>query len=235
MRSFKHVADYYRGFGCEKSTEKRLHCGVTRVYIYAVIVKILFIILGFFLFLYLFWSRLKEDYVGNQVFSTGLFALTGIILGNLLFFNYFQHWFLWSGVFGGLVGSLLGIFKYKLRFFEVLEAAVLGGLFLLGLFLLALFILEKDVVSLGGALVVLLHILGFELIDKHYKTFTWYRSGKVGFTGLAIAGVFFLTIAFIAVSFSGMISFVNRNDAIISGLLAFLSFIALYNLSRKPL
>src|SRR3989344_6210473 len=199
------------------------------------LLKIIFLISGFFLFLYFFWSRLKEDYLRNQIFTTGLYVLAGIVLGAYFSEYFLKEWSLWLIIIGSLTGSTVGIFRFRLRFFEIIEATVFGGVVLIAAYFSYQLILHREVIYLVLLIIAILLFFCFSLLDKRYKTFSWYRSRRLGFTGLSIAGVFFLLIAFIAASFSGMISFVGKKDIIVSSIFAFICFVALYNLSRKRL
>jgi hypothetical protein len=192
-------------------------------------------------FLFLFWKRLKEDYENTQIFSFSFiiagFIILGFSLGMLLYGKLNTHilsshgfWF-WGAFISGCNGFYIAYYKLKLRFFETLEAAGLGFLFFSFTFSLINSILNHDVRLLFFALIQALLIALFYFLDKRYKRFTWFKSGKVGFAGLMVLAIFFLTRAVVALINPGMLSFTGKFDAIISSTISFIFFIILYNLS----
>ncbi len=110
---------------------------------------------------------------------------------------------------------------------------MIGLLPWLGIIFLWNFIVNRDVATGIGVLIISVLLFAYLLLNMHYKTFSWYRSGRVGFSGLTILGTFFLIRAAIAIFFPNMLSFTGIFDAIISGLISFAAFIAVFNLSRK--
>jgi len=197
------------------------------------IIKGSFTLLGIFIFLFLFWRRLKEDYTPNQIFGTAFYALFGALGANLISIYFLPSWWFWLDLFGALLGVTLGILRFHLRVFETLEALVLATLPWFGLILLSDFIETTGVSSGVGATVILVLVGLFYFLDTHYKGFTWYKSGRVGFSGLTVAGAFFLIRAAVAATSVNVLSFVNGKEAVLSGLLAFVSFLAVYNLAKE--
>jgi len=90
------------------------------------LINILFGILAVFIFLFLFWKRLREDYAPNMIFATGFLILIGISLGILLSRKYSNEWWFWFSFFGSLVGLMVGVLRFKLRIFEIVEATTVG-------------------------------------------------------------------------------------------------------------
>lgn len=194
--------------------------------------NIVFHTLGFFIFLYLFWRRLKEDYISNQIFSTAFIVLLGLILVNLLANNFFPAYWFWSSLIGVFIGLAVGILRFKLRIFEILEAAVFSLLPWLALTFLNDSMVNSKSSSFIGFFVLTLLVTLFIVIDKHYKKFTWYKSGRIGFTGLSTAGLFFLIRSIVALTFDNVLSFSGKYDAYLSALIAFSSFLLVFNLAR---
>ena len=194
---------------------------------------VIFLFLGIIIFLFFFWKRLKEDYSSERIFSTAFYILFGIGAGFLAvwFFKYQQFWF-WASSLGFISGFLLGNYKFELQFFESLEAASIGVLFLLGLIFLADSITFSNTFSLAGFGVIFLLIGFWFFLESKYKNFSWYKSGRVGFSGLLVAGLFFLIRAGVATAFPTVLSFVGGVEGIVSGIVAFSFFLGLYNLSR---
>lgn len=189
--------------------------------------------LGTTAFLFFFWRRLREDYTSNQIFSTATFMLLGFLLGFWLSRSYFPSWWFWTEGLGITLGLLLGIFRFKFRFHESLEAAGVSFLPWIAFMFLKDSTEISSLASLIGFLVSLLLIGLFYILDVHYKKFTWYRSGRVGFAGISTMGLFFLIRALVGAFYPSVLSFSGRFDAIVSGIVAFLFFLVIYNLSRQ--
>lgn len=197
--------------------------------------KILFGFFGFLVFVFLFWRRLKEDYADEVVFSSAFLILGSALLLNLVSQKFFPGWWFWASTLGAVVGFLGAVIRFKLMVFETIEALVISGLSWLSLVFLQDSISSSSAPSLGGFLATFFLVGLFFFLDAHYKKFSWYKSGKVGFSGMTTLGIFFLVRAVVASTFPFMISFVGRLDAIISGVLAFLAFLTVFNLSRQKL
>lgn len=185
--------------------------------------------------LYIFWKRLKEDYINNQIFTTFFYSLFGIAFSVILSNRFFPKYWFWAGFFGLNFGLGIGVLRFKLRTYETMESAVISFLMIIcGIFLFSGFS-TQDKFALGYAIINILLLTLFFIFDKHYKQFNWYKSGRVGFSGLAVLGIFFLIRTIIASGVGDMISFLGKTDIILSGVISFISFLALFNLSRKVL
>lgn len=197
------------------------------------ILDILLTLIASLLFLYLFWVRLREDYTSSQIFTTTFYTLFGIGFGNILADNFFYPWWFWATFLGGIIGLAFGIWRFHLRIFEAMEAYIISGLTLLLAVSTEDLVREYSQSSLILLISALFFIFLFIFFDKHYKKFTWYKSGRVGFTGLTVLGLFFLTRAVIAMTGIYMLSFAGELEVVLSGVISFLSFITVYNLSEK--
>ncbi len=195
--------------------------------------KILIHIPALILFLFIYWKRLKEDYSATLIFNSAFLVAIFVLAGGLIAFKYFSDWWFWYGLVGALIGFSISTYRHRLAFYESLEALVVGLLPWLGIIFLWSFIVNRDVATGIGVLIISVLIFAYLLLNMHYKTFSWYKSGRVGFSGLTILGTFFLVRAAIAIFFPSMLSFTGIFDAIISGLISFTAFIAVFNLSRK--
>lgn len=188
-------------------------------------------LLGVSLFLFLFWKRTKEDYPANQIFTSSLYMLLGIGLGVVLANKFSPIFWFWFSFLGATLGMFVSVLRYKLKIYEIIEASWAAAMPWLALGLLHDSVSSSSLASfLAFFSVVCLYVL-FAFLDANYKNFTWYRSGRVGFAGLSTLGIFFLLRALFAPFFPFVISFVNY-DAIFSGIMAFIIFLALARLSR---
>ena len=189
-------------------------------------------LVGVILFLFLFWRRLKEDYPTPEIFTSAFYVLLGTLLGYLVSKFYFPSLWFWLEGVGIALGLTLGVVRYKFRFFEVLESLVLGILPWLGLIFLKDSIRLSSLTSFLSFFAVACLLTLFAYLDASYKNFSWYRSGRVGFSGLTTLGALFLLRAGFASFFPNVISFV-KYEAILSGIAAFAIFLAIYNLARS--
>jgi len=84
--------------------------------------------------------------------------------------------------------------------------------------------------AFGATLIIIFISYWF---GDHYKNFTWYKSGKIGFAGLATLAVIFFVRSSVAIFGRGVLSFVNQKpEAIISSVLAFTCCLLIYNLGK---
>jgi len=198
-------------------------------------------IVGILGFLFFFWRRLKEDYTSTQIFSFAFivltFMLSGLFIGlglyNFSHTNYFSSqgvWF-WGAVIGTIVGFEIGYLKFKLRFFETLEATGISFIFFILTIFLGSSLKQINVKYLAVSLFLGFLIVLFYFLEARYKKFTWYKSGKIGFSGLMVLGIFFLMRSVVALIDPSMLSFIGKFDAIADSIAAFLFFLSIYNLS----
>ena len=197
------------------------------------IAKIFFNTIGVLLFFFLFWRKLKEDYDSERILTFAVFIAAGIGIASFISLSFLPQWWFWADCLGATLGFTLGRLKFKFRFFENLEAATIGLLPWLSIVFLQDAILYSSWSSLI-AFAALILIVGFYIfLDTHYKKFTWYKSGRVGFSGLTTLGVLFLIRTAVAAGFPSVLSFLGPIDSIISGVIAFTSFLLVFNLSRQ--
>ncbi len=184
------------------------------------------------LFLFFFWRRLREDFDSPVIFRSGFIMVLGFGIGQIVFvsivprffpasniFNYAGLWF-WGAILGLSIGFMISQKAFRLPFYETLEAAIVG-------FLFASPIITKEWIF-SIAIVTIFYVLKLK-----YKSFNWYRSGKVGFAGLATMGIFFTARSILAFIGSTMLVFtgIGKVEVVLCAALAFLSFFAIYDLS----
>ena len=142
-------------------------------------------------------------------------------------------WWFWLSIVFISFGFLIGIYRFKLRIFEVIEALVVSLLPLVAIVFLRNYLSTQSIYLLFASLVSLFLFVVFLVIDKHYKRFTWYKSGRIGFSGLTIFGIFFLIRAIVAVFLPSMLSFSGKYEVYLSAIVAFAAFLTLFNLARQ--
>jgi hypothetical protein len=190
-------------------------------------------ILGLFIFLFVFWKKLKDDYVSEIIFSAATLILMGFLVGFLVGLRFLPSWIFWTEFTGILVGLAIAALKYKLRVYESFEAVVISLLPWLSIYFLHDSVDNSSLVSFIAFGVILALIGAYYLFDLKYKNFSWYRSGRVGFSGLATAGLFFLIRSAVAIFWPSVLSFSGTIEPVISGAFAFVAFVLIFNLGRK--
>jgi hypothetical protein len=189
-------------------------------------------LVGGFVFVYLFWKRLKDDYLSEQLFTTSFFVIFGIAAG-ILVSRFYPSWWFWLVTVAVCLGGGFSIYRFRLRAFEVAEALVFSLLPWLGLIFVSDSISHLSLPSFVGFVVSALLLALFIYFDRHYKNFSWYVSGRVGFSGLMVAAIFFSLRAVVAIFSPFVLSFVGKLELVLSGASAFLFYFLVFRLSRK--
>lgn len=194
--------------------------------------QIILFLLGAFLFLFTFWKRLREDYYENQIFTTGFYIFLFVFVANL-FSRYVanSYWF-WFSFVGIVLAIIVSSYRFKMRFFEVFEASIVASFIPMILILLYDGFRLRHASSFFAIAVVTLFIGMYYFLNMHYKKISWYKSGKVGFSGLAVCGMLLLVRGVVAVSGLHVVS-LSTNDWVLSFAFAFLSFLTIIHLSLK--
>lgn len=190
-------------------------------------------ILGVLIFLFLFWKRMKEDYTSQIIFSSAVNILLGFGIGILAAKRFFPEYFFWGGVGGGLLGLLISVLRFRIRIFESLEALVIASLPMVVLMFMYHSAVNSSLVSFIAFIVCLLFLFAFYLLDAHYKEFSWYKSGKVGFSGLSTSFLFFTTRSLVAIFYPSVLSFVSKSEVYLSGSFAIISLVLIVFLGRQ--
>lgn len=196
------------------------------------ITNILTGLIGILIFLFIFWKRLKEDYSSEIVFKSATYIFMGILAGWLVSIKFFTEWFFWLEFVGAIVGLATSFRLLKVRFYETLEAFVIASLPWLSLTFLKSSVVESSFSSFIAFLITLVMIFVYYYLDYHYKEFTWYKSGKIGFAGLLTMAILFLIRSLLALFGIHVLSFVSKFEGIVSGAFAFICFLLIFNLGR---
>lgn len=173
--------------------------------------------------LFVFWRRLKEDYDKEQIFATVFFVLGGLFLGQIIAVWFLPIFWFWLVLAGEFLGLTLAIWRFRLHFYETLEAGVAAQLPWLTLVFLNEAIKKADFISFIGFCVLSGLIAIFHFADIHYKSFTWYRSGRIGIAGLLTLVIFFTLRMALAYFNAPVLSFAGSSEKFLS-LIALLAF-----------
>lgn len=197
--------------------------------------------LGGYLYLFILWRNLKEDYPSAQIFSIGIQTIIGVGLGALLaqflsssfqfrFLEASQLWF-WGAFVGYFLSFSVLVSRAKMRYWEVFQYGFLGAISAFFVLLLTL-TPTSGIRAVYPLVLIIVSFAVYALIQKNYRKFAWYRSGKVGLAGIVAAAVFFMGRSVIAALGLPMLSLAGSIDVVASGLIAFLLFFNAYNISQ---
>lgn len=190
---------------------------------------------GLLAFAFLVWKRLKEDYSGQQIFTSVIYLALGFFIFCFVAMRIIYPYWFWVGMVGLVLSGALGIWRFHLKTYELVEAVVIGFLVWLAIIFLTDSVINSSLFSfINFALLVGLSGF-FYFLDNHYRTFAWYRSGKIGFAGLMSAGLFFLVRGIFAGLYPTVLSFANHFEVYFSAIASFIFFLLTYNLSRTRL
>lgn len=188
---------------------------------------------GILLFLFIFWRRLKEDFASEIIFRIGFHILLGVGIAVLVSLNFFHSFFLWMALFGGVVGLIFSIYRIKIKFYETFEAFIIASLPWLSVIFLQDSVIHSSLSSFLGFLGILFLLFVSYYLDANYKNFSWYKSGKIGFSGLTVLCLIFLIRFALALLGITMLSFVGQIfELVATGLGIITCLVMLFNLGR---
>lgn len=137
--------------------------------------------LGFVISSFSIWRKLiKEDYRDEDIFGVCLCGLLGGI-----FFGYLCQRLIKMPILGAFWGSVL-LVVWRLKSFsknvwEVLDCFTLPWFYFLFFAGLGLFLTNFEYFNLAFILISLIGFYFLTFFKKKYRSFSWYKSGKVGF------------------------------------------------------
>jgi hypothetical protein len=198
----------------------------------SMLVNIAVSLVGVVIFLFMFWRRLKDDYSSEIIFSSAEYILLGIALGWLAAFKFIPNWFFWTTILGGMIGLTVAVFRFRVRFYEFLEAFTISLLPWIGFIFLEDSVTNSSLSSFLAFVAILIIIFISYWLNVNYRSFIWYKSGRIGFTGLATAGILFVLRSVVAAIGINVVSFVAGYETLISAAAALVCFSLLFNLGK---
>lgn len=154
--------------------------------------------LAVFIFAFIIWKKLREDYPNELIFSFTLALLASGSSGWWIFQKFATPFAFW-GVF--VLPVILGLYfvkKFDMRPFEVIDAVAVSWFWFafLGTAGSLLATLQMpSILSLPQVLIPLVSLGMYSFFIRNYRSFSWYPSGKVGFAGIASLALYFLLFA----------------------------------------
>lgn len=190
-------------------------------------------ILGIFILFYFLWNKLKDDYQYEKIFNLAFIVLFGLILGFLISKYFLKDYWFWTCLLGILLGFSIGLKKQKMKFFESFEGLVIGSISWISLLFLTDSINNSSLSSFIAFWMTLVCVFIFFFAASHYRSFTWYKSGRVGFSGVTTALVFFIFRTIASLFFKNVISLSGKFEIYLSSSVALILFLILYSLSKS--
>lgn len=195
-------------------------------------IQILSTIPFFLISLFILWRKIREDYLSSQIFGLAFliyFSVIVYILTRPLYVIKFSEWVV-------IIVPVIIILVYcrfaRMRLNEVMNALVPGILVsYLNYYVYAVFS-GNTFLILAIIPLILLGFL-FAYLEKNFKKLHWYKSGKVGFSGFVVLTILLAGNSIIAFVAPAMVFFSGKINAVILLLIAGISALGLWLLSRK--
>jgi len=183
--------------------------------------------------LFILWKKLRDDYIASQIFSLGFGIYFSLVAGFLLFHFFKFSYSEWFIVAAPVVVVLYLSNRGRMRLNELVNA--LAPLLYVSniYYYLMLVILRNNYFGLIGVFLSVFFLVIYFLLEKNYKKLQWYKSGKIGFSGLFVLSVYFFMNSALAILIPDMVFFSGKINAIISMLLGLIFAFALTRLSKK--
>lgn len=200
-----------------------------------ILVRLLLIAVGAYLFLFLFWRSLKDEMEERSIFAHGFIILVASCFTSIIF-SQISHvlpptriftpngMWLWGGFVGFLAASTFTWYFSPFPAHYLLEVLIPAALLWL------VFVGSVYQTSLAVLSVVCLAL--FLVLKKNYKKIHRYRSGKVGFAALLTLAFFFMVKAAFAIAAPTMIFSIGQVEVLLSAVVIFLSLFSLYHLAQ---
>lgn len=174
-------------------------------------------ILGFSIFVFLLWRSLKDDYIPEKIFNLAACVAIGLFAGLLVSKWFVPGYWFWLEFGGITIFYVIAIKKLKIKFFESLEGMVSGLLPWVGLTYLSIAISRSSLASFLAFWVCLISFFLYYFINSRYRTFSWYKSGKIGISSTLTLFLVFLIRGVVSVFYPTAISFVGKYEIYFSG------------------
>ncbi len=212
-------------------------CQIFKIYaIWAILVAMILLlianILGISLFLFILWKKLRDDYLSQQIFSTGFFIATLIMVLKITYYllNYPDNIFIIILILA--ISAIVAIRRFRFNTLEFTDSLVISFLSWHAISQLA-YILKLDLQAALELLASCILIFVFLFLQPRYKSFNFYKSGKIGFCGMAVISLYFLYRTAIAMISDDMLFFSKFVDLSIALTVFLVSTLTTINLSAK--
>jgi len=190
--------------------------------------------LGFIFSSFWFFKNTKNEFANDdQVISLITYLAIGWLLGARLFFflthikifpNFWTFFFPWrysgcsfiGGVTGIIIAAIIAAKKIKIDPWRLSDPALLPFLLYTTAYFLGQFLIGQEKLSLYYTILALAIAAFSQWLLNHYRSFTWYPSGKIGFTFLLATSFFFSLSTLLAFLLSPSLYFNNVIELLFS-------------------
>lgn len=166
--------------------------------------------LAFIFASYLLWRDLREDYPEEEIISLTIYLALAFLAGARLIhvlsrFSDFQFsllkWLLIGhypgfSFIGGFLACLGLVFFWSKRknwdFWQIGEIVVPAGFLVTIIVGAGLYLTKGEIIFLEEAVLALLLLIFSRFLRRKYRTFVWYKSGKLGFVSCFSLSLFML-------------------------------------------
>lgn len=176
------------------------------------LINFVFVFLGSFVFSFILWKRLKEDYANENIFSLcWIFLLSGLL--GYWVGGFVEDLRFWISLLFALVFGFLAVKKMDFKLFEFTDALAPAWFGFLFFSALGQLLSSSSYISFPAFNLVITGVSLFWYIFflKKYRTFSWYPSGRVGFPGLASLGLY-LAFRSVAIYLTFMLPFFYNQE-----------------------
>ena len=147
--------------------------------------------LSVFVFSFVLWRKLKEDYPNDKIFLLTAGLVFTMVVGNWVTWS-LPIFSFWISLFLAVLAGVYLVKKLDLRLFEVIDSVTPAWFWFLMLGNFTGFLSTRALGALVESAMAGVATLSFMFFNARYRNFPWYPSGKVGFAGLASLGVYCL-------------------------------------------
>lgn len=158
------------------------------------------VILAFIISSFSFWRRLREDYREEEIFGLTLFILAGSLLFTWVSAFVFgsSRPFFSLAFLGAVLSVKLWSLRFKVNIWEVFDALSLPLLFFLLLGGIGSFLRSGNFWDWQYFGVAILGLGVWKFSKEKYRSFSWYKSGKIGFLLWGVSFIVFLLLSLLA-------------------------------------
>jgi hypothetical protein len=177
--------------------------------------------LAFILASYTLWRYLKEDYPEEEIISLTIYLtlvfLVGARLIQILFhFEEFKfsllRWLLINhypgfSFIGGFLACIVLLIVWSKKknwdFWQLVEIIIPAWFLVAGLVGMGLFLTSGEIIFLGEAFLAIALLPFSNFLRSKYRTFIWYKSGKLGFVSCLSTSLFMIGKLFLEIIYRG--------------------------------
>lgn len=173
-------------------------------------------------FLYVFWKRLKDDYIANQIFSVAFLSIAGFISAVIYLKLFSFNWSFWGITVGVIFGMLVGVYRFKIKLLDALNSEIVAwSPLIIGAGVFTGITLADNLMIILSLIFGILY-LSNDLILKLVQDVTKFKYGRSHISGLIVISLY-MVLRFILAIYHNKVLFFLDYDAVISVLVFVIS------------